>query len=274
MNDMNQSPQPTKVTLMDLNPIPEENDSQEFHDFSKEFDVANPSSPPMALPSSYELHHDQLSDHLEPPPKCYPPQLEKPLKTSLSKRRYSPSTGKTPRGEKEAVSELLTILVDCMEKLNTKSTETLLRKFFSEIERDERLEVFIVDRLRQSKVKAISDLVEKLPSSVREKISSSGDESSVSTEEDSEPIASNDGGQVPSSDAEAGISSPVDIYGTSERSLIETVEDLSQELERFKVRTLELGGTGPVEEVGKLERFRVKTLEFGGTGQAQEDGKN
>jgi len=272
MNDMNQSPQPTKATLMDLNPIPEENNSQEFHDLNP---IPNPSSPPMALPSSYELHHDQLSDHLEPPPpKCYPPQLEKPLKTSLSKRRYSPSTGKTPRGEKEAVSELLAILVDCMEELNSKSTETLLRKFFSEIERDERLEVFIVDRLRQSKVKAISDLVEKLPSSVRDKVSSSGDGSSVSTEEDSEPSASNDGGQVPSSDAEAGISSPVDIYGTSERSLIETVEDLSQELERFKVKTLELGGTGSAEEVGKLERFRVKTLEFGGTGQAQEDGKN
>ncbi|KAH7855352.1 hypothetical protein Vadar_023972 [Vaccinium darrowii] len=185
MNDMNQSPQPTKATLTDLNPIPEENNSQEFHDFSKEFDVLSPSSPPMALPS-YELHHDQVSDHLEPPPKCYP-QLEKPLmKSSLSKRHYSPSTGKTPRGEKEAVSELVKILVDCMEELNTKSRETLLRKFFSEIERDERLE----------------------------------------------------------------------------------------ELERFKVRTLELGGTGPAEEVGKLERFRVKTLEFGGTGQAQEDGKN
>jgi hypothetical protein len=273
MNDMNQSPQPTKATLMDLNPIPEENDSQGFHDFSKEFDVPGPSSPPMALPS-YELHHDQVSDNLEPPPKSYP-QLEKPLmKSSLSKRHYSPSTGNTPRGEKEAVSELLTILVDCMEELNTKSRETLLRKFFSEIERDERLEVFIVERLRQSEVKAISDLVEKLPSSVRDKISSSGGGSPVSTEGDSEPSASNNGGQVPSSDAEAGISSPVDIYGTSERSLIETVEDLSQELERFKVKTLELGGTCPAEEVGKLERFRVKTLEFGGTGQAQEDGKN
>lgn len=152
------------------------------------------------------------------------------------------------------MGELLMILVDCMEELNTRSRETLLKKFFSEIERDDRLEKFIVERLSQSKVKAISDLCEQLPSSVREKISNSEGETSDSIEED--PEASAPGGHILSSDADAGFSGSFDTYygtsGTSERSLIETVEDLSQELERFKVRTLELGGIGQeAQEEGK-----------------------
>ncbi|KAG5556643.1 hypothetical protein RHGRI_007050 [Rhododendron griersonianum] len=255
MDDMNQTPQPTKVTLVDENRIPEETDSQEFDLPEAESDLPEPSTPTMAFPS-FEFRQDQPS-HLEQPPLCYP-QLEKPLmKSTLSKRHFSPSTGKTPRGEKEAVGELLMILVDCMEELNTRSRETLLRKFFSEIERDERLEKFIVERLSQSKVKAISDLCEQLPSSVREKISDSGSvKSSGSIEEDPEASSPDDGDQIPSSDADAGFSGSFDTYygtsGTSERSLIETVEDLSQELERFKVRTLELGGIGQeAQEEGK-----------------------
>ncbi|KAG5556638.1 hypothetical protein RHGRI_007045 [Rhododendron griersonianum] len=255
MDDMNQTPQPTKVTLVDENRIPEETDFQEFDLPEAESDLPEPSTPTMAFPS-FEVRHDQPS-HLEQPPLCYP-QLEKHLmKSTLSKRHFSPTTGNTPREEKEAVGELLMILVDSMKELNTRSRETLLRKFFSEIERDERLEKFIVERLSQSKVKAISDLCEQLPSSVREKISDSGSgESSGSIEEDPEASTPNDGDQIPSSDADAGFSGSFDTYygtsGTSERSLIETVEDLSQELERFKVRTLELGGIGQeAQEEGK-----------------------
>lgn len=247
MDDMNQTPQPTKVTLVDENRIPEDQtDFQEFDLPEAESDLPEPSTPTMAFPS-FGVRQDQPS-HLEQPPLCYP-QLEKHLmKSTLSKRRFSPSTGNTPREEKEAVGELLMILVDCMEELNTRSRETLLRKFFSEIERDERLEKFIVERLSQSKVKAISDLCEQLPSSVREKISNSEGETSDSIEEDPEASAPDDGGHILSSDADAGFSGSFDTYygtsGTSQRSLIETVEDLSQELERFKVRTLELGGIG------------------------------
>lgn len=128
----------------------------------------------------------------------------------------SPSNGKTPKGEKEAVDELLAILIECMEELNTRSREALLRKFFSEIEREERLEQFIVERLKQSRVKALSDLCEKLP----ERDSSDG----VSTFSDTE------GGELPP---------PV-----LTRSISESVEELSQKLERFKVKTLDLGGPG------------------------------
>ncbi|KAI8563132.1 hypothetical protein RHMOL_Rhmol03G0089000 [Rhododendron molle] len=257
MDDMmiNQTPQPAKVTLVDENRIPAETVSQEFDLPGAESDLPQPSTPTMAFPS-FEFRHDQPS-HLEQPPLAYP-QLEKPLmRSALSKRHFSPSTGKTPRGEKEAVGELLMILVDCMQELNTRSRETLLRKFFSEIERDERLEKFIVERLSQSKVKAISDLCEQLPPSVREKISCSEGETSDSIEEeDPEASAPNDGDQIPSSDAHAGFSGSFDTYyetsGTSERSIIETVEDLSQELERFKVKTLELGGIGQeAQEEGK-----------------------
>ncbi|KAF7145395.1 hypothetical protein RHSIM_Rhsim04G0135300 [Rhododendron simsii] len=131
----------------------------------------------------------------------------------------SPSTGKTPKGEKEAVDELLTILVECMEELNTRSRETLLRKFFSEIEREERLEQFIVERLKQSRVKAISDLCETLP-----KRNSEGESDHISTFSDTEgePVLT--------------------------RSISESVEELSQKLERFKVRTLDLGGPVVVNE--------------------------
>lgn len=91
---------------------------------------------------------------------------------------------------------------------------------------------------------------------MREKISNSDGETSDSIEEDPEASTPDDGGQIPSSDADAGFSESFDTYygtsGTTERSLIETVEDLSQELERFKVRTLELGGIGQdAQEEGK-----------------------
>ncbi|KAG5553382.1 hypothetical protein RHGRI_011308 [Rhododendron griersonianum] len=128
---------------------------------------------------------------------------------------FSPSTGKTPKGEKEAVDELLRILIECMEELNTRSRETLLHKFFSEIEREERLERFIVERLKQSRVKAISDLCEKLPKR-------------------------KSGFKVRTLD----LGGPV-----LTRSISESVEELSQKLEsRFKVKTLDLGGPVVVKE--------------------------
>jgi len=211
-HDINQTPQGEPT----FKPIPEETDSQEFN-----------------LPEELEL---PKVPHLEQLPNGYPEGGKGAMKSWLSRRHYSPSKGSTPREEKEAVGELLLILVDCMEELNTKSRESLLRKFFSEVERDERLESFIVERLRQSKVKAISDLCQQLPSSVREKVThdTGGENSGSVLEEEPEASASNDGGPVPSYDAD----------GTSQRSLIETVEDLSQELERFKVRTLEVAGIG------------------------------
>ncbi|KAH7844329.1 hypothetical protein Vadar_026880 [Vaccinium darrowii] len=132
----------------------------------------------------------------------------------------SPPTGKTPKSEKEAVDELLMILVECMEELNTRSRETLLRKFFSEIEREKQLEQFIVERLKQSRVKAISELCDKLP-----KKESDDHDSKFSDTEAEPPVLT--------------------------RSISESVEELSQKLERFKVKTLDLGGAVVKEEESK-----------------------
>ncbi|KAF5940493.1 hypothetical protein HYC85_021660 [Camellia sinensis] len=144
--------------------------------------------------------------------------------TSSSEDRihFSPSTGKTPKGEKEAVDELLLILIECMDELNTRSRESLLRKFFSEIEKEERLERFIVERLKQSKVKSITDLCEKLPASVREEMNSDGSNNVLPRISETEDY--------------------VDDGITRTRSIHDSVEELSLKLERFKVRTLKIGG--------------------------------
>ncbi|XP_058212711.1 uncharacterized protein LOC131324661 isoform X2 [Rhododendron vialii] len=116
--------------------------------------------------STHEEYHHPESLSLHKPETCSESrdtEFDHDDASSSDQISLSPSTGKTPKGEKEAVDELLTILVECMEELNTRSRETLLCKFFSEIEREERLERFIVERLKQSRVKAISDLCEKLP---------------------------------------------------------------------------------------------------------------
>ncbi|KAG5553391.1 hypothetical protein RHGRI_011317 [Rhododendron griersonianum] len=168
-------------------------------------------------PESLSLPKPETSQHSEPAQ--YYTGSDHDDTSSSDGISLSPSTGKTPKGEKEAVDELLTILLECMEELNTRSKEDLLRKFFSEIEREERLERFIVERLKQSRVKAISDLCEKLP-----KRNSEGESDHISTLSDTEgdPVLT--------------------------RSISESVEELSQKLERFKVRTLDLGGPVVVKE--------------------------
>ncbi|KAL7170392.1 hypothetical protein ACSBR2_035291 [Camellia fascicularis] len=142
--------------------------------------------------------------------------------SSEDRIHFSPSTGKTPKGEKEAVDELLLILIECMDELNTRSRESLLRKFFSEIEKEERLERFIVERLKQSKVKSISDLCEKLPASVRVEMNSDGSTNVLPSISETDDY--------------------VDDGITTTRSIHDSVEELSLKLERFKVRTLKIGG--------------------------------
>ncbi|KAA8518613.1 hypothetical protein F0562_016087 [Nyssa sinensis] len=171
---------------------------------------------------SPELHHSKALQHAQPQPSklvCTSSQAPPPVAAPTP----------TPQAEVEAVAELIQILTDCMGELRTKSRELLLMKFFSEIEKEPSLESFIIQRLKQSKVGLISELLEKLP------------ERSA-------------GGQ--------GNSEEMNTDSISTRGLDESVEELTQKLERFKVKTLDLGEV--VEEENKLHRFKVRFPDLGG----------
>ncbi|PSS23607.1 Soluble scavenger receptor cysteine-rich domain-containing protein [Actinidia chinensis var. chinensis] len=178
--------------------------------FQTEFYDPVPRSPPYSVQFSSESTDDDRC----PNPEIFAAEEE-------GRIRLSPSTGRTPMAEKEAVDELLSILVECMEGLNTRSRELLLRKFFAELEREESLEQFIVERLKQSRVKAISELCEKIDSY---------------NDKDNNLIMSR------GTDVDDLIMS---------REISESVEELSLKLERFKVRTVDVGGTIVKEEEKK-----------------------
>ncbi|PSS01390.1 Formin like [Actinidia chinensis var. chinensis] len=203
----------------------------------QELELPKP-SPPITLPNYPNNFQDQICD-LERP-ESYP-EIPKHFRNGI---QFSPSSGKTPKEEKEAVSELLAILVDCMDELNTRTRETLLRKFFSEIEGDERLEKFIVERLSQSKVKAISEMCEHLPTGVQGQNVHSDDLNSLHQEFKS---SSQKWSRFRPTNDE--VLQDGENCGTSfERGIIESVEELSEALERFKIRTVDLGGVVKEEE--------------------------
>ncbi|KAA8516680.1 hypothetical protein F0562_016814 [Nyssa sinensis] len=64
----------------------------------------------------------------------YPPPSSE--RCTTSETTFPPPPEPTPKAEVEAVDELLQILVECLDELHTKSRELLLRKFFSEIEKE------------------------------------------------------------------------------------------------------------------------------------------
>lgn len=64
----------------------------------------------------------------------------------------------------EVTDELTVILVECLKKLDAQSRGSLLLKFFSEMEKEMNLEDFILDRLKHSKVNAISERCDNIPS--------------------------------------------------------------------------------------------------------------
>lgn len=104
----------------------------------------------------------------------------------------------------EVTDELILILAEGLKKVDNMSRGSLLLKFFSELmEKDMNLEGFILDRLRHSKVNAISELCANLPS------------------------------------AHPAVTGK-DNHCTSMRGLQEYEEELR--LERFKVKTVYFGG--------------------------------
>ncbi|GFP97568.1 hypothetical protein PHJA_001900900 [Phtheirospermum japonicum] len=54
--------------------------------------------------------------------------------------------------EVEVVDELVGILVECLKRADIKTREALLRRFFFEIEKEESLERFLVERIKHSKL--------------------------------------------------------------------------------------------------------------------------
>lgn len=65
----------------------------------------------------------------------------------------------------EVTDELILVLGECLEKVDKMNRGSLLLKFFSELmEKEMNLEGFIMNRLSQSNVKAISELCKNLPS--------------------------------------------------------------------------------------------------------------
>ncbi|KAL6998115.1 hypothetical protein U1Q18_008243 [Sarracenia purpurea var. burkii] len=181
---------------------------------SDQDDRTTQSRHPHAPPQSNVQFSESARDYRTSSEPCASKSSEEEERTE-----FSPATGKTPKREKEAVDELLAILLECMEEVSTRSRESLLRKFFSEIEKEERLETFIVDRLKQTRVKAISELCEKLPATVME--------------------SSDGGGSWVTGRGEAAEDNNDSV---ATRSLDESVEDMTQKLERFKVRTFVMGG--------------------------------
>ena len=90
-----------------------------FH-HPQELELPKP-SPPIAMSIYTNNFQDQIRE-LELP-ECYP-RIPKHFKNII---QFSPSSVKTPMEEKEVVAELLVILIDCMDELNTRSRDTLIR---------------------------------------------------------------------------------------------------------------------------------------------------
>ncbi|XP_052174853.1 uncharacterized protein LOC127789855 [Diospyros lotus] len=181
---------------------------------------------------SQNMASSETCEDLEPQPAYF--RSSEAVMISEKIIHLSPATGKTPREEKEAVDELVVILIECMDEINTRSREFLLRKFFFEVERDERLERFIVERLKQSRVEAISQLCEKLPRCVRRRLNPSS--ANFDPELEVMDIDDDEQGEEDQDD------------NVTTRGICVSVEGFSQKLERFKIKTLDLGEAANEEE--------------------------
>ncbi|KAM7515582.1 hypothetical protein LguiA_005165 [Lonicera macranthoides] len=118
--------------------------------------------------------------------------------------------------EEPVVDELVIILLECLERVDTKFKKLLLRKVFSELEKEEKLESFIIERLEHSKVKAISELLEKYH------------ESGVNLHNT--------------------MMRELVVDPTARKDLDGPVEESTPKLERFKVRPIKLSGIVKKEE--------------------------
>ncbi|KAI3683860.1 hypothetical protein L1987_84375 [Smallanthus sonchifolius] len=80
--------------------------------------------------------------------------------TSTSNYRQQPDVD-----DDELFGELTRILFDCLEHMDNVTKGLVLRKVFSELEKESKMENFIVEKLKCSQVKVISDFLERYPKS-------------------------------------------------------------------------------------------------------------
>ncbi|XP_047963665.1 uncharacterized protein LOC125208134 [Salvia hispanica] len=106
--------------------------------------------------------------------------------------------------ETVVVDELMQILVECVKQADVRGQELLLRKFFFEIEKEIPLQGFLVDRLKHSKISSLFH---------------------------SDSACSDDFFQSES-----------EVMSSRELIVEEEEEETSKKPERFKVKTVQVGG--------------------------------
>ncbi|GJV53078.1 DNA helicase [Tanacetum coccineum] len=123
--------------------------------------------------------------------------------------------------EDEVFNELTRILFECLENVDNEHKGLLLRKIFSELEKESDIEKFLVKELKHTQVKVISEFIERYPVSSQDHIG----EDDVCDQQETEYREIKD-----------------DYMETNEMG--GSIAKFSRKLERFKVKTLNIEGGG------------------------------
>ncbi|PWA33434.1 hypothetical protein CTI12_AA618630 [Artemisia annua] len=121
--------------------------------------------------------------------------------------------------EDEVFNELTQILFECLENVDNEHKGLLLRKIFSELEKESDIEKFIVKKLKHTQVKVISEFIERYPVSSQDHIG----EDDVYDQQETKSRELKD-----------------DFMETDE--IGGSIAKFSRKLERFKVKTLNIEG--------------------------------
>ena len=121
--------------------------------------------------------------------------------------------------EDEVFNELTQILFECLENVDNKHKGLLLRKIFSELEKESDIEKFIVKKLKHTQVKVISEFMERYPVTSQDHIG----EHDVYDQQETKSRELKD-----------------DFMETDE--IGGSIAKFSRKLERFKVKTLNIEG--------------------------------
>ncbi|KAI3696697.1 hypothetical protein L6452_29181 [Arctium lappa] len=154
----------------------------------------------------------------------YSAAVTPPFEAAIIFQDSEPSTSISSRqqpDEDEVFGELTQILLECLENVDNKHKGLLLQKVFSELEKESELESFIMERLKHTEVKFISEFLERFPSSLHgqigeEKVNNYDKIETVSRGFDDDLVEANRTGQ--------------------------SMEEFSHKLERFKVKTIVIEG--------------------------------
>ncbi|KAJ0624734.1 hypothetical protein HanIR_Chr01g0046281 [Helianthus annuus] len=89
-------------------------------------------------------------------------QHSEPIILHISEPSTSTSNHQQPNGDDdELFCELTRILFECLERADNVPKGLLLRKIFLELEKESQVENFIIEKLKHSQVKVISEFVER-----------------------------------------------------------------------------------------------------------------